>query len=165
MAQKNTLAASVQAKNGRLHAVIQVKENGKTKSVWRALGLPEGASQTQVNKAFRKVVTAYEEEYNKRLARGGRPDADIPIYPFLCSYLEKAKLRLQLSTSEGYYQMINSRIKSYFSARPQLTVESITPKDIEAFYKWLAKEGKLYDKEKLEHNYPHCWRCDTPLVY
>ena len=31
--------------------------------------------------------------------------------------------------------------------------------------KWLAKEGKLYDKEKLEHNYPHCWRCDTPLVY
>ncbi|MBQ9911878.1 MAG: isoleucine--tRNA ligase [Firmicutes bacterium] len=31
--------------------------------------------------------------------------------------------------------------------------------------KWLAAEGKLYAKEKLEHNYPHCWRCDTPLVY
>ncbi len=31
--------------------------------------------------------------------------------------------------------------------------------------KWLAAEGKLYSKEKLEHNYPHCWRCDTPLVY
>ena len=90
MAIKATLAASVQKKNGRLHAVIQVKENGKTKSVWRALGLPEGASQTQVNKAFRKVVTAYEEEYNKRLARDGRPDADIPIFPFLCTYLEKA---------------------------------------------------------------------------
>lgn len=141
MAQKNTLAASVQAKNGRLHAVIQVKENGKTKSVWRALGLPEGASQTQVNKAFRKVVSAYEEEYNKRLARGGKPDAEIPIFPFLCSYLEKAKPRLQVSTYEGYHQMINGRIKSDFSARPKLTVESITPKDIEAFYKWLAKEG------------------------
>ncbi|MCQ2554850.1 MAG: isoleucine--tRNA ligase [Clostridia bacterium] len=24
---------------------------------------------------------------------------------------------------------------------------------------------KIYKKEKLEHNYPHCWRCDTPLVY
>lgn len=98
MAIKATLAASVQKKNGRLHAVIQVKEDGKTKSVWRALGLPEGASQTQVNKAFRKVVSAYEEEYNKRLARDGRPDADIPIFPFLCTYLEKAKPRLQLST-------------------------------------------------------------------
>jgi len=31
--------------------------------------------------------------------------------------------------------------------------------------KWLAAEGKLYAKEKLEHNYPHCWRCDTPLIY
>ena len=31
--------------------------------------------------------------------------------------------------------------------------------------KWLASEGKLYAKEKLEHNYPHCWRCDTPLIY
>ncbi|MCF0151548.1 MAG: isoleucine--tRNA ligase [Firmicutes bacterium] len=31
--------------------------------------------------------------------------------------------------------------------------------------KWLASEGKLYDKARLEHNYPHCWRCDTPLVY
>ena len=31
--------------------------------------------------------------------------------------------------------------------------------------KWLAQEDKIYDKQKLEHNYPHCWRCDTPLVY
>lgn len=31
--------------------------------------------------------------------------------------------------------------------------------------KWLAAEGKLYDKEKMEHNYPHCWRCSTPLIY
>lgn len=31
--------------------------------------------------------------------------------------------------------------------------------------KYLAGEGKLYSKEKMEHNYPHCWRCGTPLVY
>ena len=125
MAIKATLAASVQKKNGRLHAVIQVKEDGKTKSVWRALGLPEGASQTLVNKAFRKVVTAYEEEYNKRIARGGRPDADIPIFPFLCAYLEQAKPRLQLSTYKGYHQMAYSRVQEYFNAHPKLTVESI----------------------------------------
>ena len=141
MAIKATLAGSVQKKNGRLHAVIQVKEDGKTKSVWHALGLPEGASQTQVNKAFRKVVTAYEEEYNKRLARDGRPDADIPIFPFLCTYLEKAKPRLQLSTYQGYHQMVYSRVQEYFNAHPKLTVESITPKDIEAFYKWLFGKG------------------------
>lgn len=29
----------------------------------------------------------------------------------------------------------------------------------------LDSEGKLYDAPKFEHDYPHCWRCDTPLIY
>ncbi len=31
--------------------------------------------------------------------------------------------------------------------------------------KWLEKENKLFSKEKHMHSYPHCWRCDTPLLY
>ena len=31
--------------------------------------------------------------------------------------------------------------------------------------KWLAEQGKLFSKEKHLHSYPHCWRCDTPLLY
>lgn len=30
--------------------------------------------------------------------------------------------------------------------------------------KWLAHHGKLFSKEKFTHSYPHCWRCDTPLL-
>ena len=56
MGTQNTLAASVQPKKGRLYAVIQVKENGKSKAVWRSLGLPEGTGKSKVNKAFREVV-------------------------------------------------------------------------------------------------------------
>ena len=29
----------------------------------------------------------------------------------------------------------------------------------------LDKEGKLFDAPKFEHDYPFCWRCDTPLIY
>ncbi|WP_438824859.1 class I tRNA ligase family protein [Bacillus sp. JJ722] len=29
----------------------------------------------------------------------------------------------------------------------------------------LAEKGLLFSKEKHEHNYPHCWRCDSPLLY
>ncbi|MCR5151045.1 MAG: isoleucine--tRNA ligase [Clostridiales bacterium] len=29
----------------------------------------------------------------------------------------------------------------------------------------LDKQGKLFDAPKFEHEYPHCWRCDTPLIY
>lgn len=36
--------------------------------------------------------------------------------------------------------------------------------DIEII-KWLKDKGVLFKKEKVLHNYPHCWRCKTPLVY
>ena len=35
--------------------------------------------------------------------------------------------------------------------------------DVEVI-KWLAHNGHLFDKKKLVHSYPHCWRCDTPLL-
>ena len=31
--------------------------------------------------------------------------------------------------------------------------------------KYLASEDKLFKKQKMNHDYPHCWRCKTPLVY
>jgi isoleucyl-tRNA synthetase len=31
--------------------------------------------------------------------------------------------------------------------------------------KWLKENDKLFKKQKLKHDYPHCWRCDSPLVY
>ena len=35
----------------------------------------------------------------------------------------------------------------------------------EEICKWLAQGNKLFSKEKHLHSYPHCWRCDTPLLY
>ncbi len=29
----------------------------------------------------------------------------------------------------------------------------------------LEDQGLLFDAPKFEHSYPHCWRCDTPLIY
>ncbi|MFI8685953.1 isoleucine--tRNA ligase [Rossellomorea sp. NPDC077527] len=31
--------------------------------------------------------------------------------------------------------------------------------------KMLADSNLLFSKEKYEHSYPHCWRCDSPLIY
>src|SRR3989339_648284 len=35
--------------------------------------------------------------------------------------------------------------------------------DIEII-KYLAHNNLLFEKEKYEHSYPHCWRCDSPLL-
>ena len=39
---------------------------------------------------------------------------------------------------------------------PELEIEII---------KYLAENDKLFKKQKMMHDYPHCWRCKTPLVY
>jgi len=42
-------------------------------------------------------------------------------------------------------------------------LEDTQKTDVEII-KNLAHRGLLFDKAKYEHNYPHCWRCDTPLI-
>ena len=51
-------------------------------------------------------------------------------------------------------------------------VEEVTPwagkfvkKCDESIVKYLEEENKLFKAEKHTHSYPHCWRCDTPLLY
>ena len=46
--------------------------------------------------------------------------------------------------------------KGHFVMEEGLDVEII---------KYLAEGNKVYAKQRVEHNYPHCWRCGTPLVY
>ena len=31
--------------------------------------------------------------------------------------------------------------------------------------KYLKENDKLFKKQKITHDYPHCWRCDSPLIY
>ena len=141
MAAKPHFAASVQSKKGRLYAVMQVKKDGTTRPVWRALGLPEGANKTKVNKAFREVVAQYEQEFWEEQERGGRPPADIPVYDYLVSYLKRVEPELQKNTIVSYRSMTNGKIRRYFQRRPQLTVGNLKPQDIQDFYQSLFADG------------------------
>lgn len=141
MAAKPHFAASVQSKKGRLYAVMQVKKDGTTKPVWRALGLSEGANKTKVNKAFREVVARYEQEFWEEQERGGRPPADIPVYDYLVSYLKRVEPELQKNTIVSYRSMTNGKIRRYFQRRPQLTVGNLKPQDIQDFYQSLFADG------------------------
>ncbi len=35
----------------------------------------------------------------------------------------------------------------------------------EEVVEYLKENGKLFKRQKISHEYPHCWRCDTPLIY
>lgn len=141
MTDKNSFAASVQSKKGRLYAVIQVKEDGKTKPVWRALGLPEGTGKSKVQKAYREVVSKFEIEYAESLVRRGNPAAGLSVFDYLCAYLNRAKSSIQINTYESYHGMIYGKIRQYFEPKTKLTVGNLQPKDIEDFYDSLFADG------------------------
>lgn len=142
MAQKNSMAASLQVKKGRLYAVIQHKgPDGKYKSVWRALGLPEDANKAKVNKAYREVVSKYEIEAAEEAERMNRPQNEIPIFEYMTIWLEKQAKNIQINTYRSYHSMIYGKIRRYFERRKDLTVGSIRSKDIDEFYNQLFEDN------------------------
>ncbi|WP_062110616.1 isoleucine--tRNA ligase [Bacillus niameyensis] len=62
-----------------------------------------------------------------------------------------------------YVNVVDSkgRYKKYVTP---LTGRFVKECDIDII-KMLAEKNLLFDKQKYEHSYPHCWRCDSPLLY
>lgn len=52
----------------------------------------------------------------------------------------------------------------YTEVVTDLAGQFVKDSDVEII-KLLANNGLLFHKEKYEHSYPHCWRCDSPLLY
>lgn len=77
--------------------------------------------------------------------------------------MELAKrLKLPLIQHVGMDGIIKAEARDFagLHAKPK---EDHTSTDV-AVIKVLAAKGLLFAKEKIEHSYPHCWRCDTPLL-
>ncbi|MBU2575849.1 isoleucine--tRNA ligase [Patescibacteria group bacterium] len=50
-----------------------------------------------------------------------------------------------------------------FAGKEVKPKDDSTATDVEII-KYLAKKDLLFSKEKFEHSYPHCWRCESPLL-
>ncbi|QAY65434.1 isoleucine--tRNA ligase [Paenibacillus protaetiae] len=57
---------------------------------------------------------------------------------------------------EGKYNEEITDFAGRFVKDPQLDIDIV---------KALSEKGLLYSKERYEHSYPFCWRCDTALIY
>jgi isoleucyl-tRNA synthetase len=50
-----------------------------------------------------------------------------------------------------------------FSGLSVKPIDDVQSTDV-AIIKYLAEKDLLFNKAQYEHSYPHCWRCDTPLI-
>ena len=61
-----------------------------------------------------------------------------------------------------FLQLVNEKGEmTEDTAWPGVFVKKADPMVLED----LDKRGLLFSAPKFEHSYPHCWRCDTPLIY
>lgn len=61
---------------------------------------------------------------------------------------------------------MDGKFKSEVADFPELSVKPKgNPKETdEKIIKYLEDKNKIFKKEEITHSYPHCWRCDTPLL-
>src|SRR5690606_5881308 len=63
----------------------------------------------------------------------------------------------------SFVNVVNQQGK-YTDAVSDLAGHFVKDCDVEII-KLLADLNLLFHKEKYEHSYPYCWRCDSPLLY
>ena len=62
-----------------------------------------------------------------------------------------------------FVQLVNEQ--GYFTEEVDLWQDIFVKDADKHIIKWLSDNNKLFKSEPYEHSYPHCWRCDTPLLY
>ena len=125
MKKETALSGSVQEKNGKLYAVI----------------------------GYGDAIAAFTEQYEKE-CRGILSPEDCPSLEFLQSWLVNVKKpNVQKSTYDGYEELIERRIRTFFGDK--LTLKDITPVRIQEFYASIRADG-CKEKTVLEyHNLLH----------
>ncbi|WP_409299197.1 isoleucine--tRNA ligase [Peribacillus sp. SCS-26] len=71
--------------------------------------------------------------------------------------------RLVQENGLSFINLVDDRGR-YMDAVTPLAGQPVKESDVD-IVKLLHDKGLLYHKEKYEHTYPHCWRCDTALLY
>lgn len=127
-------------KNGKYYVVISYQDNGgKYKQKWVATGLDVKNNKRAAEELMRGIVANFDGK-NAPIIKTQPNNDDMLFGDYLTEWIEIAKPNLQLSTYAAYKNKIKY-IASYFNEHG-ITLQSITPVDIQTYYKWLMDNGK-----------------------
>ncbi len=128
-------------KNGKYYVIISYKdEHGKNKQKWTATGLDAKNNKRAAEEVMREIVAKFNNEDTPATKTKTAAKDKILFGDYLIKWIEIAKPNLQLSTYASYKMKIK-RIAPYFNERG-ITLQGITPTDIQTYYAWLLEQGK-----------------------
>ena len=128
------MTGSLQIKSGKFYAVLRI--NGKQK--WINLNIEaKRGNRREAELAMAKLITAADET----------PDMfrKISFADYMRIWLKNVETRIDIVTYEGYKQYTQKHIIPYFEER-KLMLQDIRPADIEGYYEYKARGGRLDGK-------------------
>lgn len=136
------ITGSIQEKDGRYYMVINMPlENGKTKPVWRATGLPVRGNKKQAV----KILNDRLAELNKYCL----PYTRLTVADYFRQWLEKIETEVRPNTYRSYYGNMMNHIIPYFDAK-KILLQDLKPYHLEDYYKSkLQANSKIGSEEAL----------------
>ena len=128
------MTGSLQVKSGKFYAVLNFKnQEGKRVQKWICLNLPVKGNKRKAEAMLVDLLSQYQgldsiEPINTLLAQ------------HIAKWIEYDRPHITVTTYNQYVNMLNNHIAPYFDAR-NITVGSVTPGDLEDYYRAKVAEG------------------------
>lgn len=111
------MTGSLQQKNGKYYAVINLTDkNGKRKQKWINTGFEIKGNKKKAEQFLRDKLKEFEANDNPLIC-------DILFAEYVEKWLEKAKIRLDIITYQGYLSIAKSHIIPYFKKKKIKLIE------------------------------------------
>ena len=145
---KGKVTGSVQPKDGKLYAVINLYENGERKPRWIDTGVKIPANKKNLHKAEESAKNICKEmclDWQKKIYA---PE-DVKLFSdFLIEWLELKNMQLDSITYESYKEIIDRHIYPYFKEK-DLKVKDVTTDVLQEFVNFKNTKGRLDGKGGL----------------
>ncbi len=131
------MTGSLQQKNGKYYAVINLKENGKRKQKWIDTLLQVKGNKTKAEKFLREQLAKYE-------ALQGLNSSETYLHDYAKYWLSTRKDKIDIVTYESYEMLIDNDIIPYFKEKGT-RLQDVNQKLIQGYFDWKAQHGRKKD--------------------
>ncbi len=129
------MTGSLQEKNGKYYAVINVTENGKRKQKWIATGYETKGNKKRAEQFLRDKLKEFEMKSNL-------VSTDVLFCDYIKHWLDKIKPSLDIITFKGYSDIANTHIIPYFMNN-KIKLVDVKRDDVQEYINIKSKNGKL----------------------
>lgn len=138
------MTGSLQIKNGRYYAVINLHINGTRKQKWVDTKLAVKGNKTKAEKFLREQIAFYEKQSGAILS-------DMLFSDYVRHWLEYHKSSIELATYNGYVSLCNSHILPYFD-NLGVRLYEVDYKTFQKYFDEKAYNGRIDGKSGLSAN-------------